>query len=875
MSIDVVRDNLIERFNKPLEDFYKRRIIFWQDEDKEFEDSIDELQLDNVKIIKLLENNNFQVKKLLTVDDLESNYLLYNTISYANEEDNWLLDVQLYSEEFRADYFSIKMNELNIENTTEMRKAIKLYKRFLENKERRHALQKISSNYNKASQLHIAIMSVLCGLKESSSQNIIIEVLSNEMSIENNECISNIKKFGNIAIFWDLVKAYTGYEYKSEDTLNNFANHLLLTALSQNIGKDALKGLEEFVSETSESYCYALVNDWINSEKENDIFKIARQVEEECNLVKRFNNMDMNLLVKANVFPAVNEVILSRFFNEIREKVVKSDEILEVNGKRRTSSWIKYTESYFDCVYNIAKIQEFIVANIESYYISEPKEVVKLYTKSAYKMDTYHRKFYLAYNNALNNRNASNNDNEELKDLLKEAKVYVDDMYENNYLRDINNCWLNATKNDLETLGYVSEIPKQRFFYSKYVKSSDVKNSKVFVIISDALRYEVAVQLSEELMFKTNGKASIEAMQSILPSVTSFGMSALLPNKEISVRNDDKGLTVLVDGNLTDSREKREQILQNANKNSIALRYADLHNMKSQERRELTTGKEVIYIYHDSIDAIGDKPATESGVFDACEKAIAELINTVKFITNDMNGTNIFITADHGFLYTHKPLAETDKISKENISGDIFELGKRYALVSKESSADYLTKICINNEIKGLDMVAYTPKDTVRIKKSGGGENFVHGGMSLQEMIVPVITYKNLRSNSKGFVESENVEIEVVNTSRKISNMIFFVNFFQKSPVGGKIKACTYNVYFIDENGAIVSDTHQIIADLSSQNNQDRTHKVTFNLKPMEFSKDKTYKLVIANNIDIPVEIEYCIDIPLNMASEYDLGLDW
>lgn len=866
MSIDVVRNSLIERFNKPLKDFYKRRIIFWQDSEREFEDSIDELQLDNVKIIKLLENNNFQVKKLLTIDDLESNYLVYNNIEYDknHEEDNWLLDVQLYSEEFSADYFSIKMSELNIESNDDMRKAVRLYKKFLENKERRLALKKMNNVYTQPKKLHIAIMSVLCGLKEDSYQNIIVEVLSSGMDIENNECINNIKKFGNIDLFWLLLKQRTGYVYKGEDTLNNFANHLLVTALSQNIGINALKGLEDFVSETYESYCYSLINEWINSDRQNDLLKIARQVEKECNLVKRFENMDIDLLVKANVFPAINEVILTRFFNEIRSNIVKTDLILEVNGKRRTSFWIENTESYFDCIYNIAKIQGYILENLESYHISQPKEVLQMYEKTGYKMDTYYRKFYLAYNSALNS------DNEDLKDLLKEAKVFVDNVYENSYLREINNCWLNASKNDLETLGYVSEITKQRSFYSKYVKSSDVKNSKVFIIISDALRYEVAVQLNDELIAKTNGKASIEAMQSIFPSVTSFGMSALLPNKELSVKNDDKGLSVLVDGSVADNREKRQQILQKANSNSIALRYDELYNMKSLERRELSVGKEVIYIYHDSIDAIGDKPNTENKVFEACENAITEIINTVKFITNDMNGTNIFITADHGFLYTHRPLAETDKISKDNINGDIYELGKRYALVSKESSADYLTKIAINNEIKGLDIVGYTPKDTVRIKKSGGGENFVHGGMSLQEMIVPVITYKNLRSTSKEFKEIENVELEVINTSRKISNMIFNIDFFQKNPVGGKITACNYNVYFIDESGAIVSDKHTIIADLSSPNNEDRRRKVTFNLKSMVFSKEKTYKLVIANDKDMPTEIEYIIDIPLNMDILFD-----
>lgn len=53
MSNERVQFNLTERFAAPLPEFYRRRIIFWKDEDREFEKDIDELNLEGVKIIKL------------------------------------------------------------------------------------------------------------------------------------------------------------------------------------------------------------------------------------------------------------------------------------------------------------------------------------------------------------------------------------------------------------------------------------------------------------------------------------------------------------------------------------------------------------------------------------------------------------------------------------------------------------------------------------------------------------------------------------------------------------------------------------------------------------------------------------------------------
>lgn len=135
MPNESVQFNLTERFAAPLPEFYRRRIIFWKDEDREFEKDVDELNLEGVKIIKLTGTNNFAVKKLLLHDDLDSNYLIYCPITYTGDEDNWLQDIEYYSEPFRADFISMQMDELNIAPSAAMRKTVKLYARFFDSKE--------------------------------------------------------------------------------------------------------------------------------------------------------------------------------------------------------------------------------------------------------------------------------------------------------------------------------------------------------------------------------------------------------------------------------------------------------------------------------------------------------------------------------------------------------------------------------------------------------------------------------------------------------------------------------------------------------------------------------------------------------------------
>jgi hypothetical protein len=61
----------------------------------------------------------------------------------------------------------------------------------------------------------------------------------------------------------------------------------------------------------------------------------------------------------------------------------------------------------------------------------------------------------------------------------------------------------------------------------------------------------------------------------------------------------------------------------------------------------------------------------------------------------------------------------------------MYELGRRYALTVADTTANYLLPVKTERIIGGTPMKGYAPQDTVRIKLQGGGENYVHGGISL------------------------------------------------------------------------------------------------------------------------------------------------
>jgi uncharacterized protein (TIGR02687 family) len=861
MLSETIKLRLAERFTAPLTEFHKRRIVFWHDEDGEFADGVDELDLPGVGIVKLTGTNNFAVKKLLSADDLKGDYLVYDPLSYEKDQhDDWLLDIKLYSEDFRADLVSLQMEELLVEPSSAMRKTMKLYAKFLENKDRKAKLKKFGRAYQTPLQLHIDIMSVLCGINDGSAQDVIIAVLSAGLEKESNDALINIEKFGNIEAFWSLIQKYTGYQNSDDRPLSELAAHILITALSQTMPASALRGLERFVSDSNKAYCYQLVHEWQRGDGSGDLEEICHYVERELRLADRFDKTEISILLKSDTFPAINESILKRYFKEITENVIKVEDIIGAVENRRTAAWYALTEDYIESLYYIAKMQEFYLSHIDGFHIVEPAKVWKLYTTDAYEMDSHYRHFHFCFGNTLKSPNAL------LEDALKKCSDVVEGLYREWFLKQLTLTWTKAIASDLDSLGYVSEINEQRRFYSRYVSPNVSKGNRVFVVISDALRYEVAAELSEALNHNTKGKATLESMQAVFPSITKFGMAALLPGKEVSA--NDK-IEVFVDGNPTTSTAQRGAILNVANPDSVAITYHDLLQMKPSEQSALVVGKQVVYIYHNTIDALGDKPATEMKVFEACQTAINELSGIVKLILNRL-GTNIFITADHGFLYTYKALDESQKISRQTFDGEVYELGRRYALTATDTAADYLLPVKTERTIGGTSMKGYAPQDTVRIKVQGGGENYVHGGISLQEMVVPVIVYKGMRTDYKKYVEVQNPGLSLISESHKVSNLMFSLDFLQKQPVGDKVQPCNYTLNFTNDEGIPISDFQTVIADRTSANASDRVFRVRFTLKQMQYNKTKLYRLVISNDTDAPEEVEFRIDI----AFADDFGFD-
>ena len=358
MDTDKIIQDLNRRFAAPLPEFYQRRIIFWYDEDKEFEDKMDEVVLENAKVIALTGNNAFSVKKLLSVDDLTTNYLVYSPCIYNRPDDNWLLDVELYSEEFRADLISIWMDEMGLISNPAMRKQVKNYRAYFNAKDRRLKVSTQNKVPETPAQLHMAVMAAICGLKDARPNMILRSVFQAGLDLNNNTVYQDFVKYHADAAFWAMVRQGCGF-VEEEPDLGRLAIHLLLTAATRTMRQEYLAGLDGFISE------------WLHSDNIPQLYDVARYVEDEARLYQRFEKLTVEDLVGTECFPCINEVILTKLMTEISDhQVYFTDEdgkqISDIQKIIADKTSDNGAERTFRCQFNLKSLK---YSNTATYYL--------------------------------------------------------------------------------------------------------------------------------------------------------------------------------------------------------------------------------------------------------------------------------------------------------------------------------------------------------------------------------------------------------------------------------------------------------------------------------------------------------------------------
>ena len=836
MEIDKIKEMLEYRFSLTTELPQKRHIIFWYDSKKEFKDLMDDLNLTDVKIIKLSKSidkkgeaiytNIFKTKYILEVIDTESNYLIYSEYPRAIDSENYLLDIEKYSEFFEADKSAMIVEELKLDRTNyRFGEIIREYSSFFANKERREKLIKLIENPESLDEekFKLSILTTISGAKTVD----ILEILKN--IILNRNKLEDIEKWMNLEFLFSEIKKKFDIEITS---FEQFLKILMVTHFYFELGKKPHTNLENYFK-GRKNELYIFTDSLLQNKQSSEIIRAEfYELAKDLNIKDRIDELELDYSIKGTAFEYFDKIIIKDIVEIFNSEIIDYDKYKKyIEIRLDNSLWREEYQYFYNAllaVNNFFRIKDSLIIEDRE----ELREIFKDYTKNYFLVDKLYRDFYYSYDKIKNS---------ELAPLFDTLKSKIDKFYEIDYLEKLLALWSSKV--------YEREkLPQQRDFYKNNIVKTDVRT---VVIISDALRYEVGYEISQKLRKEANVKEiKIEAMLTDLPSRTFLGMANLLPcKKERDI--DLVSAKVLIDGIDSQGTENREKILKTSCEESSAISFDNFYKLNRAKQEEFIKGKKVIYIYHDSIDAIGDKGKTENNTFNACKDAVENIVSLSKLLSS-LGVVNIYITSDHGFLYEKKEVEEYNKLELKNTKYK--SIGKRYAIYEKEIEE----KGCVTLKLDSLYGVF--PEKNQRIKASGSGLQFVHGGASPQEMIIPLINYKS-GANSK---KISKVQVRIRESVAKITSNLTKFSIYQIEAVSIKDKFIERDVSVALYDGDVrVSDEKKLKLNSIEENT---IHD--FRLTLSGEHKRVTLKVIDIESGDILDSKEY--DVSIGIASDFD-----
>lgn len=488
------------------------------------------------------------------------------------------------------------------------------------------------------------------------------------------------------------------------------------------------------------------------------------------------------------------EMTIADGISEHTEEVISRMETLMMRQPgnvliERLTAFVSLAASYYELANKVNG--QLKIENVDEY--------IKQYTDSFYQLDTLYRraleKYYTLKANGVS-----------IIDSLTIAKQRLDaDYHELTGVMGLE--WTNTIQSENQGWDFDTEYTRQQNFYDEHVKNI---STRLMVIISDALRYEVAREMLGEMFKRSKQKHEmhITSMVGMLPSETKYSKLSLLPHRELTFIEDGASLD---GGSYLLDIKQREQHLQRYKSESRCFNFEDLQS-DSFTNREKLKGYKLVYVFHDVIDAIGHNDDGES-LITACRKTINELSEFVLSSLASYNFDKVIVTSDHGFLFNDITIQENDK---QTIVEETTERKSRYYLTSSDASIINVTKY------GGVAV----PSGTNRFAVQGGTYKFAHGGSSLQEVVIPMIIASRGRERVS---EQKKVQLMLLNDKLVIESSLLQITFIQKDAVSYDLKKMKIR-FALYEGDKMVSEEKELDIDRADADATSRIYNQSLTL---------------------------------------------
>lgn len=863
--------------------FASNPIIFWHDADGEFASAVKRLELGDTELIHLDECPVLKVKLDLERAERGRKFLLYSAKPEPEPAHDWLLDIRLRSKTFRADNASIVLEDLGL-LTQSLRPYLKERSKFLKARDRLDRLKRWVVPTDTADSLDLKMVAVLARADQPELSAVLLRLFGALIEDGVAQLDATSKVWQDIVAnelepaFWTLVADGVGYQ-ESTPSLRDLLFRILVTDFSRSLGGRSATPIPpiphipgqllHFVlpNKTLAANASVFASGWRSHMQHFNAYDLlSTAIADELNLRSLISSLSAEALAETMSFEEVER----RIIKDLKDRIIAGagadmDSLRPLIARRRDGHWAnkllatanpatRALAASYDALEAAVGFFELKEKFAKGFSFPDANDGFMRYQSELFRFDQLYRQFNHAAD-AVEPMGWA---------LLHELRERIEGAYSGWFVPQLASAWSKVLEGagdqsrGLLQTWKLDETPNQQTFFKRHVLPAlDAGTRRVFVIISDAFRYEAAEALVRDINGKSRFKASLSAMLGVLPSYTALGMASLLPHDSLAYKLNSN-LDLTADGNPVATVDQRSTQL--ALRQGVAIKADDLLALGKDKGREFVRDVRVIYIYHDKIDMLGDKQGSEGQTFDAVAQTLAELKQLASFVINSLNGSLVLMTADHGFLYQESPLAEADKSVLDDKPDGTLRAKKRYLLGQGIGTSAKAwcgnTSVTAGTDAGSGSMDFWVPRGAARFHFAGGAR-FVHGSAMPQEIVIPVIT---LRESENESAKTRAVEFSLLGTSNKVVTNKQRFAFIQTEPVSERVLPRTVLVSLRD-GATLISDEPSVTFDSVSGLMDERKRSVILTIKSGRYDKTKDHFL-IARDAQTKVEV---IRIPLKV----------
>ena len=855
--------------------FANHAIVFWHDVDSEFLNVVRDMAMEGVQVIRMDEQSNLRIK-LQIETGANQQWLLYSNQPEPEPAKDWLLDVRLRSKTFRADSTSILLEDLGL-TTMSLRAHLKERSKFLRAKDRVDRLKRLVLPGDSAQDLDRKMLAVIARADVPELFAILQRLYAAFITIDSTDLSAQPKAWLDVVsndlepAFWELVKEQLGYE-DAKPSLRDLLIRILVTDFCRSLSGDAPKQLIHFVlpERSLAANASVFVSRWRSDIAQFSSYNtLAQAVATELDLIPLLGHLSAEQLMECMTF----EEVELRIVQDLKKRIVDGgganmDVVRGFIARRRDGHWAnpllasanertKALAACYDALTAAADFFSLKAMHASGFSFSDAAQAFAAYRDELFQFDQLYRHFHTAADAVEPTGWA----------VLHELRETIESVYSGWFIPQISSAWAKVIEGPkgLLTNWTIPEVTSQQNFFEQKIEplfEGSVK--RVFVVISDAFRYEVAHELVHLTNSKNRFKASLDCMLGVLPSYTALGMAALLPHQTLAYKVGN-AVEVQVVGQTAATLDQRSEHLKAFG--GMAIKAEDLMSLGKDKGRELVRDHRLIYIYHDRIDMIGDKQASETKTFEAADQTVQELSSLLGYIINQLNGSTVMVTADHGFMYQESALDASDKSALDEKPDGTLIAKKRYLIGRDLGETPKAwrgnTAVTAGTTPDGsLDF--WVPKGASRFHFAGGAR-FVHGSAMPQEVVVPLITVKLSESED---IKTRTVSISILGSTNKVVTSKQRFEFIQTDAVSERVLARSVTISLRDGD-ALISDEQALTFDSTSKLLDERKRSVFLTIRTGNYESHKRYDLIMRDAVTKVEVLRHPVQVDLAFGNDF------